>query len=66
MSDTEADDSYLMSLGFYDTEGDADLAWDRAQIIVYGDNAETKFSPEFSAISSSRRKSCGCLNLPGV
>jgi hypothetical protein len=44
-----SDDSFNLSLGFFDSEEEADLAWDRAMIIVYGDEAETKFSPEFSA-----------------
>jgi hypothetical protein len=49
MSDTEPDDSYLMSLGFFDTEEEADLAWDRAKIICYGGEAETNYPPECSA-----------------
>jgi hypothetical protein len=43
-----SDDS-ILSLGFYDTPDEADLVWDRAQIIVYGDAAETNFPPEDSA-----------------
>lgn len=42
-------DSFTLDLGVFDSEMEAALAYDRAAVLIYGDEADLNFPPEKSA-----------------